>query len=106
MKPSLSCCIRNISWSRSYGKLSFTGALKPRSSDGSGLAWIPSKVNVCSASVTDSTRPVPTAAASPARRSGRSLPSASSRPSSTGITNGSFSALSGVCGQLWRKVRL
>ncbi|MNT07015.1 hypothetical protein D3C72_1417030 [compost metagenome] len=83
-----------------------TGALKPRSSEGSGLAWMPWKVKVCSASVTDSTRLVPCAVASPASCSGRSLPAASSRPSSTGITNGSFSALSGVCGQLWRKVRL
>ncbi|MNL34559.1 hypothetical protein D3C87_1565380 [compost metagenome] len=59
MKPSLSCCIKNISWSRSYGKLSFTGAEKPRSNEGSGFSAMSTKVKVCSASVTEITRDVP-----------------------------------------------
>ncbi|MNC57346.1 hypothetical protein D3C75_1070020 [compost metagenome] len=65
-----------------------TGALKPRSSEGSGLWATSTKVKCCSASLTASTREVPSAAASPARRSASSLPWASSRPMATGMTKG------------------
>ncbi|MCY1548541.1 hypothetical protein D9M68_846610 [compost metagenome] len=83
-----------------------TGAEKPRSKDGSGRSATSTKVTSCSASLIESTRDVPPALASPARRNGISPPCPSSRPSSTGMTKGSFSRCPGVAGQLWRKLRL
>ncbi|MNV27446.1 hypothetical protein D3C71_1185960 [compost metagenome] len=84
---------------------STTGALKPRSSDGTGSASRLVKVRVCDASVSTTTREVagaaPSAAPSPARCKGRGVPVvASIRPSSTGMTKGCFSLWPGVGAQL------
>ena len=62
----------------------FTGAEKPRNSDGTG-GWSTSrKVKVSTSRRSSKTRLVPVATFSPSRRSGSSRPSRSNRPTASG----------------------
>jgi hypothetical protein len=77
-----------------------TGAEKPRSSEGTGSAARPVKVQLREASLSSSTRVVSPGPASPASTSGRSAPSGPIRPTATGMCSGSLSgwpAVGGVC---------
>mmetsp|Transcript_7183 Transcript_7183/g.25650 ORF Transcript_7183/g.25650 Transcript_7183/m.25650 type:complete len:364 (-) Transcript_7183:1494-2585(-) len=110
LTASESCAIIRMRSSRvSCACTTLTGAEKSRKSEATGRAATPVNTNVCSASVSDSTRvvsPAPAAsAASPSRRSGRSAPdSGSMRPRRTGMWNGSLVGCPGVGGHDWRIV--
>mmetsp|Transcript_19754 Transcript_19754/g.50558 ORF Transcript_19754/g.50558 Transcript_19754/m.50558 type:complete len:231 (+) Transcript_19754:371-1063(+) len=100
LKSSVSAATSS-SWSAGLRSLdSTTGAEKPRSSEGTGRSGMPSKVNVCSASVRLSTVSV-----SPALFSASSaFDSEPMRPSLMGIRKGCFSGWPGVAGQLCLQV--
>ncbi|MNY72738.1 hypothetical protein D3C86_2113610 [compost metagenome] len=79
------------------------GAEKSRRMDGTGSWRTLVKRKVCSASFSSSTAVVaPTT--TPSSASAMSLPSASSRPTATGMWNGSLLVWPGVSGQRWLSV--
>ena len=79
---------------------SSTGAEKPRSSDGTGSAATSWNTSVVSASVSTTVWLPSNAGCAGSSRSGWSRPSGPTRPSRTGITNGSLTGCPGVAGQL------
>lgn len=80
------------------------GAEKPRSTDGTGSAERPVKVQLREASLSSRTRVVSPGPASPSSTRGRSAPSGPSRPTATGMCSGSLSGWPAVGGVCWERV--